>query len=136
MIWAGVNADYYEFLKSLLGSNIFPTQKSKQISSFFDQSLHDGVYSIGPRAMTLEMIVFGGDLNAAASKISGTYKTGNDGIELALYETIAIGDGSQANNPWLQETPDPITKACWDNYLTISQSMANEMGIEVVEGNT
>jgi len=62
--------------------------------------------------------------------------TDDDGIELVLYETIAIGDGSQANNPWLQETPDPITKACWDNYLTISQAMANEMGIKMVEGNT
>ena len=57
-------------------------------------------------------------------------------MQHALYETIAIGDGSQANNPWLQETPDPITKACWENYLTISQAMANELGIEVNEGNT
>ena len=138
LIWAGAsNADYYEFLKDYWNTNIFTTQnKQADFQTFFDQSLHDGIYSQGPRAMTLEMIVFGGDLNAAASKISSTYKAGNDGIELALYETIAIGDGAQANNPWLQETPDPITKACWDNYLTISQAMANEMGIKVVEGDT
>jgi molybdopterin-containing oxidoreductase family iron-sulfur binding subunit len=80
--------------------------------------------------------VFAGDIDAAAGKISGAYKVNSEGVELALYETIAIGDGAQANNPWLQETPDPITKACWDNYLTISQAMANEMGIKVVEGNT
>ena len=47
-----------------------------------------------------------------------------------------IGDGSQANNPWLQEASDPISKATWDNYLTISQDMADEMGIDMVEENT
>ena len=33
------------------------------------------------------------------------------GLELVLYENVAMGDGRQANNPWLQELPDPITKA-------------------------
>jgi molybdopterin-containing oxidoreductase family iron-sulfur binding subunit len=138
LTWAGAgNTDYYEFVKNYWREHIFPTQnKQADFRTFFDQSLHDGVYSIEPRPMTLEMIGFGGDIDGAASKISGAYKAGNVGMELALYETIAIGDGSQANNPWLQETPDPITKACWDNYLTISQAMANEMGIKVVEGNT
>ena len=32
-----------------------------------------------------------------------------------------MGDGQQANNPWLQEFPDPLTRATWDNYLTISK---------------
>ena len=31
-----------------------------------------------------------------------------------------MGDGQQANNPWLQEFPDPITRVTWDNYLTVS----------------
>jgi len=138
LTWAGVeNPDYYEYLKNYWKENIFTTQNNQSdFQTFFDQSLHDGVYSQGPRAVTMELIVFGGDLNKASSGISRTYKPNNDGIELALYETIAIGDGSQANNPWLQETPDPITKACWENYLTISQAMANQMGIKVVEGNT
>ena len=138
LTWAGSqDVDFYEYLKDYWKENIFTTQnKQLDFQTFFDQSLHDGVFSMGPRAMTLEMIVFGGDLSAAASNITSTYKSNNSEIELALYETIAIGDGSQANNPWLQETPDPITKACWDNYLTISQAMANEIGVEVVEGST
>jgi molybdopterin-containing oxidoreductase family iron-sulfur binding subunit len=47
-----------------------------------------------------------------------------------LYNKVGIGDGLQANNPWLQELPDPVTKATWDNYLTIPQSLATELGIE------
>jgi len=138
LTWAGqASTDYFEFVKSYWQENIFSTQNKQQdFQTFFDQSLHDGIYSQESRPMTLEFIVFGGDLAAAASAITSTYKTNNEGLELAIYETIAIGDGSQANNPWLQETPDPITKACWDNYLTISQAMANELGIKVVEGET
>lgn len=138
LVWAGASmTDPYDVVKNYWKKNIFPTQnKESDFQVFFDRCLHDGVYSVEARAMTLELNVFSGDINKAASGIASTYKTSNEGLELALYETIALGDGSQANNPWLQETPDPITKACWDNYLTISQAMANDLGIKVVEGNT
>ena len=138
LTWAGVeNVNFYEYVKGYWEENVFTTQnKISDFQTFFDQCLHDGVYSMGPRAMTLEIIVFAGDLDAAVSGISSTYKASSDGDELVLYETIAIGDGSQANNPWLQETPDPITKACWDNYLTVSQAKANQLGITNFEGET
>ncbi|GFR91470.1 quinol:cytochrome c oxidoreductase iron-sulfur protein, partial [Elysia marginata] len=34
-----------------------------------------------------------------------------------------------ANNPWLQEFPDPITRVSWDNYLTVSRSDAEGLGL-------
>jgi molybdopterin-containing oxidoreductase family iron-sulfur binding subunit len=37
------------------------------------------------------------------------------GFELVLYTKTGMGDGQQANNPWLQEFPDPITRVSWDN---------------------
>ncbi len=138
LTWAGYgNNDYFEFVKAYWQTYIFTTQnKLQDFQTFFDQCLYDGVYSVAGRAVTLELIVFGGNISAAVGNISRTYTANNEGLELALYETIVIGDGSQANNPWLQETPDPITKACWDNYLTISQAMAKDLGVEMEEGNT
>lgn len=44
--------------------------------------------------------------------------------ELVLYTKPTMGDGNQSNNPWLHETPDPITKMTYDNYLTLSQADA------------
>ncbi len=41
-----------------------------------------------------------------------------------------MGDGQQANNPWLQEFPDPITRASWDNYLTVSATDAEALDLE------
>ena len=43
------------------------------------------------------------------------------GFELVLYTKTGMGDGQQANNPWLQEFPDPITRVSWDNYVTVSK---------------
>jgi molybdopterin-containing oxidoreductase family iron-sulfur binding subunit len=40
-----------------------------------------------------------------------------------------MGDGQQANNPWLQEFPDPITRVSWDNYVTVSNADAKELGM-------
>jgi len=43
-----------------------------------------------------------------------------------------MGDGQQANNPWLQEMPDPISRVSWDNYLTVSKSDAKDLGLKNV----
>ncbi|MEJ7611651.1 MAG: TAT-variant-translocated molybdopterin oxidoreductase [Ferruginibacter sp.] len=66
----------------------------------------------------------GGSLAAAAVKIAAV-KTGN--YEVVLYEKISMGCGSQANNPWLQELPDPISKVTWDNYAMVSPALAKAM---------
>ncbi|MEE3085358.1 MAG: 4Fe-4S dicluster domain-containing protein, partial [Bacteroidota bacterium] len=37
-----------------------------------------------------------------------------------------------ANNPWLQEFPDPISRVSWDNYLTVSAKDAKKIGLKNV----
>lgn len=70
-----------------------------------------------------------GGLAEATTAISGYKKeTGN---ELVLYQKVSIGTGSQAGNPWLQELPDPVSKATWDNYAIISIPKAEELGIKL-----
>jgi len=54
------------------------------------------------------------------------------GLELHLYTKTGIGDGQQANNPWLQEFPDPISRVTWDNYLTVSKADAEALGLKNV----
>jgi len=54
--------------------------------------------------------------------------------ELALYQKVTMGTGNQANNPYLQETPDPITKVTWDNYVTMSPADAKEAGFTTLLG--
>ena len=53
-------------------------------------------------------------------------------LELTLYTKTGMGDGQQANNPWLQEFPDPITRVAWDNYLTVAAADASALGLKNV----
>src|SRR5690606_12686586 len=41
----------------------------------------------------------------------------------------SVDDGRFANNGWLQEVPDPITKLTWDNAIQISPRLARELGV-------
>ncbi|MGB6154251.1 MAG: TAT-variant-translocated molybdopterin oxidoreductase, partial [Pricia sp.] len=59
-----------------------------------------------------------------------TNATSGGGMELVLYSKTGMGDGQQANNPWLQEFPDPITRVSWDNYVTVSKADAERLGLE------
>jgi anaerobic selenocysteine-containing dehydrogenase len=48
---------------------------------------------------------------------------------LVLYPTVAMLDGRHAENPWLQELPDPISKVTWDNYACLAPAAAQRLGL-------
>jgi MoCo/4Fe-4S cofactor protein with predicted Tat translocation signal len=119
--WSGSTQDYEDFYKQYwmgkLGSE-----------DAFNTTLQNGVKeeaAATPSAGSYN----GGAVAAAASAIAG-YKKGI-GSELVIYQKVSIGTGSQAGNPWLQELPDAVSKATWDNYALISMSKAKELGIKL-----
>ena len=47
-----------------------------------------------------------------------------------------MGTGAQANNPWLLELPDPITRATWDNFAMVSPNFIKEQyGVDLTDHN-
>ncbi len=89
----------------------------------WDKALQDGV--IETTSTTISSATYNGTkLTEAASKIASV-KSGD--YEVVLYQKIAMGTGAQANNPWLQELPDPISKVTWDNYAMVAPSMAKTL---------
>ena len=80
--------------------------------------------------IALGSATFAGNIADAASKIA-SIKEGD--IEMVLYEKVSLGTGSRANNAWLQEVSDPISKATWDNYAMISPQMGKSLfGIDIL----
>ncbi len=128
--WAGLNEDYHQYLKSYWRKNIYSSAVKGGFDSFWNKSLHDGVYISENANTEASGVTFSGDVDAAASTIAKTFKAGGSGIELVIYENIGIGNGFAANNPWLQEMPEPVTKACWDNFACISQKTSSDHGLE------
>jgi MoCo/4Fe-4S cofactor protein with predicted Tat translocation signal len=130
MIWSGQEGDYHNYIKNYWRQNIYPKSGSiGTFESFWVKSLQDGVVELAS-AIPAD-VSFGGNVDMAAKSIAGSKSDG--GIELALYEKAGMGSGNQANNPWLQELPDPVSKMTWDNYVTISPLFAAELGIK--QGN-
>lgn len=115
--WSGATTDYLGFLKSFWSTKLVG-------SNAWDKALQEGV--TGTPSSTLMASIFNGAaVQPALAKISAI-KIGAK-TELQLYQKIAIGAGQGASNPWLQEMPDPVTRATWDNYLVVSPAMAKTL---------
>jgi len=50
-------------------------------------------------------------------------------LEIVFRRDYSVDDGRYINNGWLQEMPDPISKVCWDNVITLSAKTARELGV-------
>ena len=111
--WNGNTVSFYDYIKSNAAAYIN--------GATWNKTLHDGV-SVGTlAAATVGSADFSGAANALAQSKSA------QGFELNLYTKTGLGDGQQANNPWLQEFPDPITRVSWDNYVTVSKADADKL---------
>ena len=106
---------FYDYLKVNIASNA--------AGSTWNKVLHDGIF-VG----TIPSSSAGSaDYTAAANALAKSKAASN--FELVLYTKTGLGDGQQANNPWLQEFPDPITRVSWDNYVTVSNADAKRLGL-------
>jgi MoCo/4Fe-4S cofactor protein with predicted Tat translocation signal len=111
----GLPGNFYDYLKGNSAGII--------TGSSWNKVLHDGIFVTGSTTLTASSF----DYAAAANAISKSKSTGD--FELVLYTKTGMGDGQQANNPWLQEFPDPITRVSWDNYVTVSNADAKKLGL-------
>jgi molybdopterin-containing oxidoreductase family iron-sulfur binding subunit len=111
----GLTGSYYDFVKANAATIVS--------GSTWNKVLHDGVY-VG----AISSVSAGSSDYSAAANALGQSKPAQ-AFELVLYTKTGLGDGQQANNPWLQELPDPITRVSWDNYVTVSNADAKKLGL-------
>lgn len=149
--WMGTGQSYYDYIKETWSTSILG-------GSSWNKALQDGVLKSSGNAMAMvessdadptllqdtasdkqedaadetaaEEVppATGVSISAAVSSLANA--TSGSGMELILYSKTGMGDGRQANNPWLQEFADPITRVSWDNYLMVSKSDAETLGFE------
>jgi len=90
------------------------------------KALHDGVVAssktVSPDKVTA-------DAKKIAAAVAAEPRASAAGIEVSFYPSSSVWDGRYANNGWLQETPDPITKLVWDNAAMMSPGTARTQKI-------
>jgi molybdopterin-containing oxidoreductase family iron-sulfur binding subunit len=114
--WSGSDSTYFDFLKNFWSTEVLA-------GSSWNKALHNGYFNkttitdVSIKEVAIDVVATRLKKSTTASK-----------MELNLYVKTGLGDGKQANNPWLQEFPDPITRTSWDNYLTMSMADARDLG--------
>ncbi len=121
--WNGNNVSYHEYLKNYWKENMYPNQNGYgDFRNFWVHTLQNGVYE--PESDEVKELSYSD--KGLRSSFADVKKASPKGTALLFYEKVGIGNGKYANNPWLQELPDPVTKATWDNYFCVSPSFAKE----------
>ncbi len=104
---------------------IYPRRVNEMpFQAFWDQAVHDGYVTVRPERRNA-----GRYRSTRSWPQPLTVSASTDQFALVLYEKIGIRDGRNAHNPWLQELPDPVTKAVWDNYVTMAPATAERLSL-------
>jgi len=93
-------------------------------TNWWPKALHEGVVAGGGLAAE-SAAVNGGAIAAAV----GSWQQPT-GMEVVLRGCPKMGDGRYANNSWMAEIPDPLTKLSWDNAAMISMATARKLNVQ------
>lgn len=126
--WSGKPGTFHDYLKEHWRTRLFPRQREAgDFVAFWDTLLQRGYVELPVATPTLSPLR-PAVVADAAGQVARRERP--SGPEVQLFETVALREGMEANNPWLQELPDPITKITWGNYAAIAPALAREQQIE------
>ncbi len=114
LAWSGNTTNYHEYIAQHWSATVL---KGKSWNEILQEGVLEG------EQLASKSYKSSANLNSAAEAAS---KMSASGVEMTIYEKTGLGSGIQANNPWLQELPDPVSKITWDNYLSVAPKDARD----------
>ena len=123
--------DFYSYLRSAVLKNkvALGGKAGDDDEVFWNETLSKGIVPLKGIA---------GSVSAKASAAGLKLPVAADAdpsypLRLIPAVSASIRDGRNANEPWLQESPDPLTTIVWDSWVEINPKTAAKLGI--VEGD-
>jgi molybdopterin-containing oxidoreductase family iron-sulfur binding subunit len=107
--------------------NVVPV-RATDVEREWNRGLALGV-TVRPQMPIQAPTVKGSDIAAAIDKRHLPARVGPGAMEVTFAACPKVLDGRHANNTWLQEMPDPVTKIVWDNVAVVSPATALALGI-------
>ncbi|TKC07546.1 TAT-variant-translocated molybdopterin oxidoreductase [Pedobacter frigoris] len=124
LIWSDAPVkEYYQYVRNNWEKTILPA-----LGKTWKDVLQTGVFAA--TAKPAGAYTFGLSLTAVIPSILNNSKALAKDIELQVYESIPMRDGKHANNAFLQELPDPVSKVTWDNYIALAPKFAEKLGFK------
>lgn len=117
---------YEEWIKRRWQEDVQPKQSPIPFARFWQSCLHDGVYRRKPAPLPERKL--DGAACARAATQAQAHKPG--AMDLVLAVDPRLFDGRFANNGWLHELPDPVSKVSWGNPLSMSIADADRLGLQ------
>ncbi len=105
---------YLDYLKNSWRAIFDKQTEITSFEAFWNKVLGEGGYTMNDGEV--KEISFAGDVSGVAAGVS---RPGNSDLEIQFYESVTAGNGQFGNNPWLLETPDPVMRTSWGNYLAV-----------------
>ncbi len=93
------------------------------------RALHDGIVDGSAWPRVSPTVAADAVIAGVRREIDAWQPADAAGFELVFAQDNRVYDGRFANNGWLQELPDPLTKITWDNAALISPVDARRLGL-------
>ncbi|MEO8050807.1 MAG: TAT-variant-translocated molybdopterin oxidoreductase [Acidobacteriota bacterium] len=113
----------HDIVKKFWLDQITSTKNQGDKEQTWRKALHDGVVASSKAVDPVKVSV---DAKKLATALAAEAHAAGTGIEVGFYPSSSTWDGRFANNGWLQEAPDPISKLVWGNAAMISPKMARD----------
>jgi len=126
LITFGTDSPAYD----LVQDNWDKTFNSLDANKMWRRTIHDGVYTgskVKPEQIKIQVDAINSNLTKYKSILR---KVDHDALEVVFMADSNVYDGRFANNGWLQEIPDPVTKIMWDNVACMSRKTAESLGVK------
>jgi Fe-S-cluster-containing dehydrogenase component len=142
-----VPVSYLEYIRAHWKERIYPAGGPVSFEHYWNAALHDGGVARGMEPasrQTLKEEAVRNAASAAEAALQGVIPLPDApaGTELILSPAAGVHDGRYSNNGWLNELPDPVSKATWGNPVSLSIVDAERLGVgngdlvEVSNGET
>jgi molybdopterin-containing oxidoreductase family iron-sulfur binding subunit len=104
-----------------------------EVDTKWNRVLHDGFLAgselpeVAPNVTAPPSAELSRSLAEASAKAGASGSPGD--LEIVFLPSPSLHDGRFANDGWLQELPDPLTKLTWDNPALVSPKTAETLGL-------
>ncbi|MCL2177963.1 MAG: TAT-variant-translocated molybdopterin oxidoreductase [Proteobacteria bacterium] len=126
LVWAGEPSSDHDFVRSFWEREVY-SGGANSFQMFWDDVLRRGIWRDRKETEPPQSL-----RAASISKLEillRRSKVSSSPIELLVHPSLYLRSGEHANNAWLQELPDALSKTVWTNYAGMSKAQAEELGL-------